>query len=174
VQPPVTPQDVALTNLSGKDLQYLGLLVASFAALATIVVAFINAIANRLQALAVARRDYLIKALQPVIDFTEQDVAYLRRLGARNFPDDREQQVPFPGLGGLGLVTRSRGLKKAWAEFKRIQGECYRNLGTVDRERAARRDSTDAIEVFDDSVDRLQKSAIAFRQAVERRVFWGW
>lgn len=183
MQPPSPPQIVnLLTDLSGTDIAYIALWVSAAAALTalvgSIVVALVNAVAARYQARAVARREYRMKTLQPVLDYTEavmkgHELVYF----AIRAPDDELQEAvrqansPFAGLGGLGLVMRTPSLKNGWTAFKKAEQPLHQLIGKTDNLRAHRENLTPVESKYDEGLKPLRKATMDFRNAVENFVF---
>jgi len=171
-----------MTSFSATDVAYLAVIVSAFAALVafvgSIAVAIVNAVAARLQVRAVAHREYLLKTLQPVLDYTESvakghELVYFAI--RKSEPDLQkaiaEANVTFNQLSGIGLVMRTPSLAQEWKAIKAAEQELHRLIGEIDRERAHRGSLAAVEEKYEEALKPLRSAVMGFREAVEKLVF---
>jgi hypothetical protein len=181
--PPVTPPAVSYKTLTGPEIAYFGLwvsvVVAAIAALASLVVALVNAWAGRSLEKVKARREYRMTTLQPVVSYMDKVVAALEvvtfKIGAND--DDLRAAAEAANLevengsAGMGMVSDTPRLKMKYKVFKDADAECFEILGKVDRRRAQRQPLDEVRNEFADQVNKVRMAAMDFRSTVEKFVF---
>lgn len=175
-------QTPILTKLTPVDIQYLALwisgAVALSAAIGSIVVAIVKAVADRSHAKAVARRQYRLDLLTPVLAYAESIVAgherayYSIRSDAKKWQEAVEaSNVKAGHLVGIGLIMRHPKLKPKWQELKKQIDGFGAAIGEVDVVRARRENLSAVEERFAEQMKPLRQAVIDLRAAAEDFIF---
>jgi len=188
MQPPTPPlltpcpATLELTKLTALDVALFAaaatLAAALIGAAGALAVAFTNAVAARRQVRALAHREYLLRALQPVLDYTEavakghELLFYAFRRSDAEFQNAlAAASVSFDQLSGFGLIMRKPKLKKNWDVIKKSEEALFTIAGEVDHARANSLPLTDLELKYAEALKPLRQAVIDFRAAAERVLF---
>lgn len=169
----------ALSQFSGPEITGLATLIAAvigFVGAGT--VALVNAWSARSLEKAKARREYRLKTLSPLFDYTEEVIKGLEQVAwAIRGTDDQMQaalekaNVPLMNITGMGLIAGNKKLTDAWLRFKRADETCHRIAGEADSARSHREPLGPVQETFLEKLTEVRDAALEFRRAVEKFVF---